>query len=212
MFGRSKNQWPVVSLDEIRQRARILVVDDQAFPYETLFERDGYTIKKWDDIDNLRDLEEGNFDLILLDLQGVGRSESSEEGLGVLKHIRTAQPAQIIIAYSNADWPLKHQPFFQMADATLQKTADYVDFKRTVDELLQQRFALGFYLKRVSNELRDHLAEVPKLDRLASDALVSHDPSRITKYLRKHIDDPKLIERVLQIIQIGIEVARIWRG
>jgi CheY-like chemotaxis protein len=108
-FRRSgRLKWPQPTIDEIRKRARILVIDDQEFPYAKLFERDGYSIKKWDDVDNLTELEQGDHDLILLDLQGVGKAESAEEGLGILKHIRTRRPAQIIIAYSNADWPLRN--------------------------------------------------------------------------------------------------------
>jgi CheY-like chemotaxis protein len=48
------------------------VIDDQDFPYKELFERDGYTVTKWDDVHDLAQLESGEFDLILLDLLGVG--------------------------------------------------------------------------------------------------------------------------------------------
>src|SRR5438552_3980352 len=83
-----------------------------------------------------------------------------------------AKPAQIVVAYSNAEWPVKYQPFFEMADAVLPKTGDYVEFKRTVDDLLQQRFALGFYLSRVNDELGEQAASVPKATPKAQKALV----------------------------------------
>lgn len=114
-----RNVWPELSLAEIVKRSRILVVDDQDFPYKELFERDGYQIEKRNDVERMADLEQGAFDLVLLDLHGVGQTQSTEEGLGLLKHVRTANPAQLVIAYSNADWSLRFQPFFELADAVL---------------------------------------------------------------------------------------------
>jgi hypothetical protein len=104
LFFWRRRRWPSVPFDEIRKRARLLVIDDEDFPYQQLFIRDGYTLEKWDEIRQLGDLEQGKCDLILLDLQSVGRSESAEQGFGVRRHIRRESLAQIIVAYSNADW------------------------------------------------------------------------------------------------------------
>jgi hypothetical protein len=42
-----KKGWPDIPFSEIKKRARMLVIDDSDFPYQTLFERDGYTLEKW---------------------------------------------------------------------------------------------------------------------------------------------------------------------
>src|SRR4051812_29149448 len=94
-----RREWSMLSHDEIVKRARIVIVDDAEFPYKQLFERDGYTIQQWPDVtDHLPALENGQFDLILLDLVGVGQAESKDEGFGILKHIRQTSPAQIVVA------------------------------------------------------------------------------------------------------------------
>src|SRR5258706_2594560 len=97
-------KWPELSIDESRKRARILVIDDQKFAYLELFKRDGYNIDKWEDVTDLQKLESGYYDVILLDIQGVARDISSDQRLGLLKHLHKVSPAQIVIAYSNADW------------------------------------------------------------------------------------------------------------
>src|SRR4051794_38006194 len=104
MLLRKTRPWPRLDHAEIVKPARILVVDDNEFPYLKLFRRDGYTIEKWSSVRDLGQLEDGSFDVILLDLIGVGTRESSDQGLGVLKHIRQTNPAQIVVAYSNAEW------------------------------------------------------------------------------------------------------------
>jgi len=209
MFRSQK--WPHVDHAEIVKRARILVIDDGDFPYMPLFRKDGYTVEKQNDVKQLGALETGEYDVILLDLVGVGGKQSAEQGLGILQHIRTTNPAQIVVAYSNAEWSLEYKPFFDQADAVLHKTrADYYEFKRTVDKLLDQRFSCGFYVSRAVSELGDRAAQAPKAEKKITDALRKRDTRRLRSYLESHIDDAVTIDRVVQIVQVGIGVAQIW--
>jgi CheY-like chemotaxis protein len=205
-------EWPTLDHAEIVRRARILVVDDNEFPYKQLFERDGYTVQQWRDIDDLAALETGEYDLILLDLIGVGTAESADEGFGVLKHIRKVSPAQIVIAYSNADLSLAYQPFFRDADAVLHKTqTDYMEFKRTVDRLLNERFSLGFYIDRIYAELGDYGSKVPKVGDKARVAILTGSPQRLQRYLDKFVDDHVTIDRVIALVGTGAQIAGTWR-
>jgi CheY-like chemotaxis protein len=211
LFKKSQT-WPVVPHAEIVHRARILVVDDDDFAYMPLFARDGYTIQKWSDVSDLGALETGGFDLILLDLKGVGLKESSDEGFGILKHIRETSPAQIVIAYSNSDLSLAYQPFFRDADAVLHKTqTDYVEFKRTVNQLLDERFSLGFYLSRIERELGDHEASAPKALKKARQAILSGKTDQLRRYLSSKVEDNVTVDRVIAVVGVGAEVAALWR-
>lgn len=204
--------WPKVDRSEIMKRARILVIDDGDFPYMKLFRDDGYAIEKWNDVTELGPLEDGTYDLILLDLLGVGREHSSDEGFGILKHIRETAPAQIIIAYSSADLSLDYQPFFRNADATLHKTKnDYVEYKRTVDELLERKFSLGFYLDRIGNELGDYGPLAPKARKKARAAILSGNTESLRRYLTKQIDDAVTVDRVIALVGAAAQVASLWK-
>lgn len=205
--------WPAVSHEEIVRRSRILVIDDGDFAYMPLFERDGYTIQQWPDVSDLTALESAEFDLILLDLKGVGAKESSDEGFGILKHIRETSPSQIVIAYSNSDLSLAYQPFFRDADAVLHKTqTDYVEFKRSVDQLLDQRFSKGFYLGRVKTELRDVESNTPKALRRAEKAMVSGNVDPLQRYLAKRVDDAITVDRVIAVVSAGAQIAALWKS
>lgn len=212
LFGRGK-QLPRLSHSEIIKRARILVIDDQEFPHIVLFEKDGYTIQQWKDVEDLAQLENGDFDLILLDLLGIGRKHSADEGLGILKHIRDRSPAQIVVAYSNEDIPLSYQSFFQDADAVLHKTlADYVEFKRTVDDLLDKRFSLGFYLDRIGNTLGDAAPQAPKTRKKARQAMLSGNVAPLRRYLARRIEDEMTIDRVIALVGAGAQIVSIWKS
>jgi len=209
VFERTKPHREI-PLTEIVKRSRILVIDDQDFPYQELFVRAGYTLDKWDDVDDLTKLETGEFDLILLDLQGVGRSASIDQGLAVLRHIRSTSPAQLVIAYSGANWPVQYQPFFQLADAVLDKSVDFYEFKRTVDDLLRKRFSLGFYLSLINQTVGEEITKVPKLPTKARFAMEHGRTDGLSRYLHNHLTDATMIDRVLQITLIGLEIHKLW--
>jgi CheY-like chemotaxis protein len=209
LFRRS--DWPEVSLEEIRKRARLLVVDDSEFPYEPLFRRDGYNLEKWPDVQDLPKLESGYFDLILLDVQGVGGEYSSEQGLGILRHLRKTTPTQLIIAYSSADYSLKYQDFFRLADAVLEKSSDYFEFKRQVDKLLQDRFSLGFYVGRIRALLAGQLDEPERLEKAVRKAVREGSTSAVSRLLSGRVD-PDIASVVMNIVQTAITVAQLWKS
>jgi DNA-binding response OmpR family regulator len=209
-FWQSGN-WPELPVEEIRKRARLLVIDDQEFPYLPLFNRDGYNIEKWSDVDDLQKLESGFYDLILLDLQGVGKQHTIEQGLGILRHLRSSRPAQIIIAFSSADWPLKYQEFFNQADAVLQKGADYVSFKQRVDALLRERFSLGFYLARVRGAVAPHIEDVDKVEKLVRKSIKTGNTSKLQKFLEQRIPDGQTVSTIMSVVQTAITIASLWK-
>ena len=204
---KTKTTYTPPSFEEIKKRAKILVIDDHDFVYAPLFIRDGYTIEKWDDVENLEKLENNYFDLILLDIQGVGQSESEEEGFGILKHIRAKSPTQIVIAFSNADWSLKYQDFFDLADRKLAKSQDYVEFKRIVDDLLTQRFNYNFYIEKIGKIQTLSLADKTKIIQAAQNSILSgklESTSTAVKSLSK--EDAQL---VMAIVQTAVAVCTL---
>lgn len=203
---RKKRVWPTPSQDLIRKRSRLLVIDDGDFPYQELFVRDGYSIEKWDDVKDLSRLERNEFDIILLDIQGVGRKESNEQGFGILKHLRKATPAQIVIAFSNADWSLKYQDFFELADAKLHKGADYVDFKRVVDDQLRRRYSLEYYVEAIVRSAGSNVVDQARLRQLAQEAILVGDTRPLARFIGGVPDSSESLKTALEIAKVGINV------
>lgn len=204
-----KKEWPEIPFEEIKKRSKILVVDDSDFAYLSLFKKDGYSIEHWKDIKSLPSLEKGDFDIILLDIQGVGKKQSAQDqGFGILKHLHQVCPAQIVVAYSNADWSLKYQEFFRMADAVLAKSSDYVDFKRVVDELLRKRFSMSFYLDRFVQLTGSHTqGDIAKLKKQATNAILSRSTNKLEDYLKSEIDNSKAVSLGIEVIKAAISIS-----
>jgi CheY-like chemotaxis protein len=205
----NSNEWPTLSLDEIRKRSRILVVDDNDFAYKVLFDKDDYNVDKWDDIDNINRLEDNYYDIILLDLQGIGKNQSADEGLGILNHLKNASPAQIIIAYSNADFNLKHQPFFQKADAVLYKHQDYIDFKRVIDQMLINRFSRKYYFDMISSNLKDIYNDNKNIAKYFDKSIKSNDKTIFEKFIHKYTNNVNTVNFIIKVLSTATSVYKI---
>lgn len=194
--------------EDVRKRARLLVIDDNPFPPLSLFKRDGYHIERWAKIQNVSQLTDGYFDLILLDLHGVGLTESpTRQGLGILEHIKRANPTQLVITYSAEPWGIVNRDYFAMADEVLEKGQDYIDFKNAIDDLLSRRYSAGYFIAKMNGELGDLAADCPKVVPKALHAMGSRSTSGLRSYLSKTLQDEQKIEKILVIIGTAIKVA-----
>jgi CheY-like chemotaxis protein len=209
-FG-SRPTWPRLSLDEIRKRSRLLVVDDAEFAYVELFKRDGYTIDKWNDVDDLAKMESGYFDVILLDMKGIARAQSKDQGLGLIRHLKDVRPMQLIVAFSSADFSLKYKEFFDRADGVLAKGADYVEFKQLVDSLLVKRFDLEFYLARLDGVGASYGVSRKTVRSAAERSVREGKPRRLQEALERAHVDKDAVAIAIQVIQAAIGIAGLLK-
>jgi len=146
-----------LSLTELIQRTRIVVIDDNIaeFPIEVL-KKQGYSIDHWEDVEDLPKLEKGFYDIIVLDIGGIGQVLDSEnEGVAVLKHLKNHNPAQIVVAYSGQSHEPARIPFFKLADQFVPKPASAITWKETLDDLMMSKLTVD-YLWHGIERLLDH--------------------------------------------------------
>jgi CheY-like chemotaxis protein len=204
MFGLGQRKITELKLnlpaDEGRKRARILVIDDDAdaFPVK-LIEKEGYNIQYWPKVESIRSLEEGEFDIIFLDIGGVSSPEvSKKDGLGVLEHLKRYNPGQIVVAYSGRSFDLSQQRFFQLADDFLAKPSDMLECKQKIDQLLQVKFTAMHYWNTLLTVLRNN--DVPEKKIKAVESLFVKNAER--KQLLS-------MEIVMNTLKVSKDVAQI---
>jgi DNA-binding NtrC family response regulator len=141
---------------EVKKRTRILVIDDEdSFPIQ-LFRDEGYSIDKWDIVKDYSKLENGFYDIIVLDIKGVARHISENDGLGVLENLKKTNPSQIVVSYSQYSYDLNKLPFFQMADENIAKPSDYLKIRNIIDNLLINFFKPDRYIKALDKVLEQN--------------------------------------------------------
>jgi hypothetical protein len=140
--------------EELKKRTRIVVIDDEdGFPIK-LFQNEGYSIDKWEKVEDYSKLENGFYDIIILDIKGVANHISTDDGLGVLTSIKKKNPSQIVISYSQYSYDLNKIQFFQLADENIAKPCDFLKIKSILDNLISTQFNPDRYINALNRTLK----------------------------------------------------------
>ena len=159
---------PNLPFKVLLRRTRIVVIDDKVseFPFKPLT-NEGYSIVHWSDVETLRTLEDGMFDIIILDINGVGRKlDSDNEGAGILRHLKDFNPSQIVIAYSGESHDPSRIQFFQQADQFVPKPTNAITWKEILDDLIKTKVNVNHYWNEARRILLTEGLTEPQIEKL----------------------------------------------
>ncbi|MBM4083665.1 MAG: response regulator [Planctomycetes bacterium] len=202
---------PAPPVGELRKRTRILVIDDDphSFPFDTL-RKEGYAIDYWPKVENLRTLEEGQYDVIFLDIQGVAQDYAKEDGLGVLEYLKEKNPSQIVVAFSAHSYDLSKNRFWRLADDSLSKPVEAVKCKQLIDNLIESKRTPAHYWQAIADSLRRQGLAAEDIERVEDKvvrALTRKDRKAIAEAL-----DPvvKSTEMGVRLVGIAFKIAGLF--
>jgi hypothetical protein len=211
MWPSKKKDYVKPTLETVVRTSKILVLDDQEFPQQTIFQRDGYNFERWPDVQNLSQLSDGRFQIILLDIQGVGLNESpTRQGLGILESIKNSNPGQAVILYSAQPQRLISHPSLSLADVVLDKSSEYVDYKKHVDQLLMSQANPGYFIAAMNRSLGENAILVPKAVSMAIKSLDKGETKHFGRYLTELLPDIRQVEQIITIISLGIKTVELF--
>lgn len=197
--------------EELKKRTRIVVIDDEdSFPI-TLFQNEGYSIDKWPKVTDYSKLENGFYDIIVLDIKGVAQHISEDDGLGVLVNLKKKNPAQIIISYSQHSYDLNKVQFFQLADENITKPSDFLKIKNILDNLITTQFKPERYVTALNAVLHKNNVSEKEIKKL------NHEIAKSIKN-KKNPDWIKVLdfvqgktELVKQLIGLGETILKFFK-
>lgn len=193
-----------VTLADVKKRAHILVIDDQEWPTMSRFENDRYHIERWPEVKSLESIADGRFQLVLLDIHGVGLEDSPDkQGLGILEALKRLNPALPVILYSAAPHPISVSRQALLADKVFDKSTSYIDFQAAVDELLVMSATPEYFIAAMNRTLGVNAALAPKSVSKALVALRKNRMDSLRSYLTEHIPERETVEIALRIIGTG---------
>lgn len=125
---------PPSPLDQIKCFS-ILVVDDEVFPYVKQLKNDGFNIERVPDIKRYADIEQFQYEVLLLDVHGIGAGVGATHGgLDLIEYIKQKNPTQRVVSYTAAKWGVDEHDQMGKADAALSKSAGYAKFRSTIEQ------------------------------------------------------------------------------
>ena len=143
------NELSASELDRAKFKARIAFVDDEELPHTRRLRDDGYNITDFADIDHMDDFIRKKFDVVVLDIQGVGaKLTTNTEGWGLLKYLKNAAPHIVVIVFTGAEWSItKYKEQADLADDFIGKDSEFLDFKTKLDAAIRRAFSPSYHIE-----------------------------------------------------------------
>lgn len=108
------------SISNLKRITKILVIDDNDFPFLEALRKYEFSIEQKYDLTHLSDVAE--FNVILCDIRGVGKFlESDFEGANLIKELKTKYSNKTLIAYTANDYDATFQKYLNYADGIVPK-------------------------------------------------------------------------------------------
>ena len=125
-----------ITLSELKRRFKILIIDDEEFPFLEALKKHEYLITHKKDLDDLSDAEA--YKIILCDIRGVGKALGTDyDGAYLIKQLKVMYPDKTIIAYTANPYDPTFEEFLGYAVKTVFKGSFALDdWSTLLDQLL----------------------------------------------------------------------------
>ena len=146
MFFKKKNIFRNLSIEEIKEKTRVLFIDDQNrndiieylsksdWKCRQLFERDFDTL----DAIDIKDSQ-----IICVDINGVGEKLGKNNGLDIVKSIKTKTPNKKIIIYSSQTTQNIFHEAVDLADKKIFKSAGDLKYSKMQSKNCLKLYSVG---------------------------------------------------------------------
>lgn len=191
------NDIPLSDINDLKKRIKIVVIDDNrdSFPIETMQDF-GFTLEYWRIIDSnkLKRLENNEFDIIILDIEGVVETSElgEKDGLDILKSLKNKNNKQIIIAFSGSTYDVSKGEFWKITDDFLKKPINAFDTKEMLEEIILNNYSINNLinqLKQIINQQIDNQKDIEKLENIIVRAIKEEKNLDILKIIKVGITD-----------------------
>ncbi|RXK03702.1 hypothetical protein CRV02_00455 [Arcobacter sp. CECT 8989] len=188
---------PLSDVNDLKKRIKIVVIDDDSnsFPMETMQDF-GFTLEYWNIIDSkkFKRLENNEFDIIILDIEGVvDKNELGEkDGLDILKSLKNKNKEQIIIAFSGSSYDISKGEFWKITDGFLNKPINSFDTKEMLEEIILTHYSTNILIEQLQKIITtqvDNASDAEKLENLIVKAIKEEKTLDIKKVIRVGIAD-----------------------
>lgn len=191
------NDIPLSDINDLKKRIKIVVIDDNkdSFPIETMQDF-GFTLEYWKIIDSnkLKRLEKNEFDIIILDIEGVVETSElgEKDGLDILKSLKKKNNKQIIIAFSGSTYDVSKGEFWKITDDFLKKPINAFDTKEMLEEIILNNYSINNLinqLKQIINKQIDNQKDIEKLETIIVKAIKEEKNLDMLKIVKAGITD-----------------------
>lgn len=156
--------------DEIKAICKILFIDDKSFPLVDILKSEGWKhVTRIKDVDALEQPEVKEANIIIVDIQGVGKKlKFKDEGLGLIIALKEKFPGKKVIVYSAEDQGKiqAFHPGIDKADKRLSKNSDPYEFQVVIENFSNELFSLSECVKRIQNQIMKEFGQTVETEKV----------------------------------------------
>ena len=191
------NDIPLSDINDLKKRIKNVVIDDKKDSFLIEKMKDfGFTLEYWKIIDSnkLKRLEKNEFDIIILDIEGVVETSElgEKDGLDILKSLKNKNNKQIIIAFSGSTYDVSKGEFWKITDDFLKKPINAFDTKEMLEEIILNNYSINNLinqLKQIINKQIDNQKDIEKLETIIVKAIKEEKNLDMLKIVKAGITD-----------------------
>lgn len=182
-------------INDLKKRIKIVVIDDNkdSFPVDTMQDF-GFTIEYWSIINSkkFKRLENNEFDIIVLDIEGVVDTVElgEKDGLDILKILKNKNKKQIIIAFSGKTYDVSKGEFWKLANGFLKKPINALDTKETLEDIIIENYSINNLIEQMQKLIKKEVEN-------------NNDISSLENIIVKSIKKDKELN-IMKIVKMGI--------
>jgi hypothetical protein len=196
-FKKKKNKrFLKKSLPELKDKTRILLIDDEETSLVESLTAEGWNIKYLADLDKFSNTDLRDSHIICVDIKGVGKKlKIKEEGLGLVRNIKEKYPEKRIILCSSISSHDIFDDAIDLVDKKVYKDGQTHPFDKAIEELAYKIFDWDSLIKETYYKYK-------------SDFGIQISLEDFSEKMKSTIDGSEIdIEKILKITSAGIKVA-----
>jgi len=130
-----------IDFSQLKSKIRVLFIDDNDFPVVKNLKKAGWITDLINDVYDIDDSAIVASHILFVDINGVAKSLSDEEGIGLVKALKKKYGnTKKIIIYSSDEEGNRFNEAFRIADDFLPKQSDYFEFLAIVEKYAKEIF------------------------------------------------------------------------
>lgn len=202
MFGifkkKKKKRFHKKSLAELKDKTRILFIDDRETDLVNALQNEGWRVKYMDDLDSYNNTDLIDSQIICCDINGVGIKLNVEgEGLGLVKAIKTKFPEKKIILYSAISSHDIFDDAIDLVDKKLFKDGQVHPYDAAITELSEKSYDWDSIIKDVYFRYRSEFGIELSLTEFSDKMQGAINGSEID------------VNKIVKLTSAGVQVAKL---
>lgn len=191
-----KKKFAKKSLPELKDKTRILLIDDEETSLVESLKGEGWHIKYMADLDKYNNTDLKDAHIVCVDIKGVGKKLNiKEEGLGLVRNIKEKYPEKRIILCSSISTHDIFDNAIDLVDKKVYKDGQTHPFDSAIEELSYKLFDWDSLIKEIYFKYKSDFGVELSLEEFSTKMKVAIDGDEID------------LNKILKITSAGVKVA-----